>query len=1031
MLHGQKEKHINPLLENIDIKPIIVTQDLRVKNMEATKGFDINMFQKPDISKLNGLNIDVKASEDGILSWFTADVSQNKSASMKAKVDNWFSSLSKKLNIDLEKESFQIKNVSIDKNGNKHIKVQQYHNGIKVLGGEIILHTKEEEIYLQNGRYIPSESFIKENDQPISEDRVLENIKSTLSNFDEQWNTLNKLEYTFNADQISKELVYTKINSEYKKAYHIEIYPNLGEHLTYIIDAVTGKTIKEYSTVCRFHNHDNEGFAPSTDNSNKHHDHSQCKHNTALDGLAEADAFDLLNQVRRINTYDVSDNFFLIDASRTMFNQSNSNMPDNPSGVIWTIDMNNASPINNDADYFHVVSQDNTWGESREGVSAHYNAGEAYEYFKNVHGRESISGNGQNIISFVNVANEDGTSMGNAFWNGLGIFYGNGDSDFLPLGRGLDVAGHEISHGVIQATGNMEYFGEPGALNESFADIFGAMIDREDWLIGEDVLRSGSALRSMQDPHNGAATGDIRGGWQPKHYNERYTGSEDNGGVHINSGIPNHAFYLFATNTSKEIAERTYYHALINYMTRSSNFTDCRNAIIQSSQDLYGNNPSVAQAAASAFDQVGITGNGGGGTNLQNLETNPGDDLLLFADPDLSNLFLINITTASVVFNPLTTTDIHSKPSVTDDGSAIVFIGADRRAYVINIDWSVDPPVMQERVLIDQPIWDNIIVSKDGSRIAGTFSLQNPEDNPQNRTIWVYDFATDSEQEFVLFNPTFTEGLSTGNVLYPDAMEFDASGNYVMYDALNRINGSTGGEIEYWDVGFLEVWNQNANTWSLGKIEKLFGSLPEGISVGNPTFSKNSPFIIALDYIEENNNQILGVNIETGDIGEIFENIGLGYPAYSKDDQFLIYDYNVFNPTELGILQLDQTKIGRVPNSDNFFFSNSQPSKWGVWFSNGNRVLTSSEEVQLNESEWRITPNPASDIIHLINGDNSFSGTAEFQIYDISGKLVLSNSLDLRGSISEDIEIRSLQNGLYVFHLKYKDQLWTTTFVKE
>ena len=107
-----------------------------------------------------------------------------------------------------------------------------------------------------------------------------------------------------------------------------------------------------------------------------------------------------------------------------------------------------------------------------------------------------------------------------------------------------------MTHGVVEKTANLEYQDESGALNESFADVFGAMIDRDDWKMGEDVMQPGvnpnNALRDLQDPHNGVSSNSSW--WQPKHTDEQYTQSDDNGGVHINSGIPNHAFYLFAVS---------------------------------------------------------------------------------------------------------------------------------------------------------------------------------------------------------------------------------------------------------------------------------------------------------------------------------------------------------------------------------------------------------------------------------------------------------------------------------------------------
>jgi len=137
-----------------------------------------------------------------------------------------------------------------------------------------------------------------------------------------------------------------------------------------------------------------------------------------------------------------------------------------------------------------------------------------------------------------------------------------------PLAGALDVAGHKMTHGVIENTARLEYRNQSGAMNESFADIFGALIDRDDWTLGEDVVKSNSfpsgALRSLENPNQG---GQRDPGYQPMSMGQyvylRDTPSEDNGGVHINSGIPNHAFYLFATaaGMNKDKAEKVYYQA--------------------------------------------------------------------------------------------------------------------------------------------------------------------------------------------------------------------------------------------------------------------------------------------------------------------------------------------------------------------------------------------------------------------------------------------------------------------------------------
>ena len=175
-------------------------------------------------------------------------------------------------------------------------------------------------------------------------------------------------------------------------------------------------------------------------------------------------------------------------------------------------------------------------------------------------GRNSLDGEGGNIIGIINMNDsETGGPMDNAYWNGAYMAFGNGNKILKPLAGALDVIGHELGHGVIDKTAGLVYRDQSGAMNESFADIFGAMIDREDWQIGEDITKPevfpSGALRDLSNPHNGYISSK-EDNWQPAHTSEIYTGEEDNGGVHINSGILNFAYYKYATATSKEEAEQ-------------------------------------------------------------------------------------------------------------------------------------------------------------------------------------------------------------------------------------------------------------------------------------------------------------------------------------------------------------------------------------------------------------------------------------------------------------------------------------------
>ncbi|HEX4948318.1 MAG TPA: M4 family metallopeptidase [Blastocatellia bacterium] len=247
------------------------------------------------------------------------------------------------------------------------------------------------------------------------------------------------------------------------------------------------------------------------------------------------------------------------------------------------------------------------------GVDAHFGMMRTWDYFKYWHGRLGIDGAGYKMVANVHY----GTNYNNAFWNGTRITFGDGNgTTFSPL-VSMDVVAHEITHGLTQKTAGLIYSKESGALNESFSDIFGTMVEyysgiNPDFLIGEDCYTpatSGDALRSMANPK---LYGD------PDHYSNRYTGSADNGGVHSNSGIPNNAFYLLAqggtnstsllsvTGIGRAKAAAIFFRALTVYMSASDRMIDARRWTLQAARDLYGLGSAEYNSVAQAWRAVGV-----------------------------------------------------------------------------------------------------------------------------------------------------------------------------------------------------------------------------------------------------------------------------------------------------------------------------------------------------------------------------------------------------------------------------------------
>lgn len=249
---------------------------------------------------------------------------------------------------------------------------------------------------------------------------------------------------------------------------------------------------------------------------------------------------------------------------------------------------------------------------------AYDGAGATYDLYSEVYQRNSVDDRGLRIDSTVHYD----VQYDNAFWNGNQMVYGDGDGRlFNRFTIAIDVIGHELTHGVVQFEAGLVYQNESGALNESLADVFGSMVkqrtlnqtaEQADWLIGAGLLApgvNGQGLRSLKAP--GTAYDDDMLGRdpQPAHYRDRFKGRQDNGGVHINSGIPNHAFYLAAMaigGFAWEKAGRIWYVALRDVLRSRSNFNSAATATIKVAGDLYGQNSAEQKAVSEAWKAVGV-----------------------------------------------------------------------------------------------------------------------------------------------------------------------------------------------------------------------------------------------------------------------------------------------------------------------------------------------------------------------------------------------------------------------------------------
>jgi Zn-dependent metalloprotease len=278
---------------------------------------------------------------------------------------------------------------------------------------------------------------------------------------------------------------------------------------------------------------------------------------------------------------------------------------------------------------------DNVWGDFTLGnrqsvaVDAQYGTAVTWDYYKNVHGRNGIANNGGGSYNRVHY----GSNYSNAFWSDscFCMTYGDGDGITFNPFDSLDVAGHEMSHGVTSRTSNLTYSGESGGLNEGTSDIFGTMVefyaanpnDTPDYLIGERLYKNGtSSLRNMARPSTDGKSADC---W--------YSGVGSLN-VHYSSGVANHFYFLLAEGTNpsggpnsptcnagdtreatgngsltgigRAKAEKIWYRALTVYMTASTNYAGARTATLDAARDLFGAGSTEQNTVAAAWSAVNV-----------------------------------------------------------------------------------------------------------------------------------------------------------------------------------------------------------------------------------------------------------------------------------------------------------------------------------------------------------------------------------------------------------------------------------------
>jgi Zn-dependent metalloprotease len=503
---------------------------------------------------------------------------------------------------------------TVDKLGNTHKRMQQMFNGQVVEFGEIIAHYDANNILTHiNGGIYKINTIVNSNSK--SANQSLKSALNELKILKPMWEDEANSKFA-NYSKPSGDLVIIadySDNSIFRYAWKFDVFAAAPQNYRAIVyvDAETGEILLENAIIKHANNNGHEAKGVNFNIS---------KSSKSLFAPNEAET--KYSGTRAVNTLQNGTDF-------TLFAQPNGTTQ------IVTFDANNA-PVN-DASQATLITDpnnDNFWeaseftGVAQGELDAQWGAEQVYDYWLNVHGRDSYDGNGTQLNSLVHVDN----NLANAFWNGSYMQYGDGDGATFDILTALDVCAHEIGHGIITSSCDLAYQRESGALNEGYADIWGAIVehrskgtgtnanpDNNVWIIGEDF--SGSGIRSLSNPNLGNQP-DTYGGtnWiDPNCANP--TQANDYCGVHTNSGVINYWFYLTVaggsgtndlgdpfnvTGIGMTDADLIVARTVIDYLGQNSNFADARTLSIQSAVELFGECSQQVESVTNAFYAVGV-----------------------------------------------------------------------------------------------------------------------------------------------------------------------------------------------------------------------------------------------------------------------------------------------------------------------------------------------------------------------------------------------------------------------------------------
>lgn len=925
--------HVQPASSSV--RPISGAQQIGLAQLQQKAGPDLQVRIRPDAG--TPLLIKGKSLEPRFSGLARANASLEE---MTAR--SFLRSNKDLLRIDDPDLEFRLIKSETDELGYHHLRFEQWRGDLPVWPCETMVHLdRAGAVYLMNGTYIPSPRTVEHVPQIQPADAIARAQAQLIKSGEESENTAPDL------------IIYGPLDSPARLAWKFDLTASLEQAWTCVVDATDGRILASISLV---------------------------KH-----VVATGSGLDARGISRNLNLWDQNGTFYMVDCSKAMFDQT-SQPPFNGRGVILIYDGGNKEVM--DPQFSAGLMQSRTANSGWEGdaIGAAFGLSETYDYYRDRFGRNSLDAQGGNIRAIVRYGN----NVANAFWFGgtRTMVFGAGFT------REIDISGHELTHGVIDSVGNggiLEYRRQSGALNEALADIFGEMVEARfkgaspDWLKA-DPFEPENRDKLLQDYANPTSVKAFTGDPNPSKMSEfiRLNDDQDNGGVHVNSSIINHCFYLLAIGMDGALgmrdAEQVFYRAMTTHLQKQSQFIDMRHACVSAAEEVFGRDSVQAQKTAEAFTRV----------EIEDAPTTPapaplpsvaGPDstLALRLDPFANQYFLVRREAAlgdgdlgSFVF-----TGDYLAPrrvSVSGNGSFCVFVTALNDVASINTDGT-------DLSFGDVPgLVHSVAAAPDGNHYALVVNNQQTLE-PLNE-IWIIRLNPPDTRRIKLTAPG-TEGADLDVVKFADTMYFRSDSQSLVYDAYTEIKTQDGQALGSWTLFSMDLLD--------GSISTLI-NINEGLDFGNPSLGKTRNNLITFEVIDHKTgvSTLFASDLQTGDkaeIGKLDAAGSIGIPGYNGDDTAIVYA-QVDPSVPSGFSLLSQ------PMAADGVAANGQPSLWmrdadlGVVYRRGQFVSSNAvPSIRLTAPSGQVHTAPARFIIEATASDPD-GQVAKVEFYDGSTKLL-------------------------------------------